>query len=196
MQYPEKQTISETTGPQKLAEMLPSVTGERRGATGAVALPTTSEGADREPWAVNMALVATLTHTSPPLRLQPKLNRDFDVIGFDLDCEPAQAIPLLPAIRDAMRPAAPQVIAKALAECDAAFPGQRNEAQAQMRVKAFIEDLAEFPPDIVTDAFKRYRRAEEWPPKPSQIRDYCQPDYQRRRALYLAVKGKVNAKQS
>ena len=193
MQYPEKQTNSETTGPQRLAEMLPSVTGERRGAIGAVGLPTTSEGADEDPQTRNQLLEASFRHTSPPLRLQPKLNRDFEVIGFELSCDAEQAIQRLPAVERAVRPAAPQVIAKALAECDAAFPGQRNEAQAQMRVKAFIEDLAEFPPDIVTDAFKRYRRAEEWPPKPSQIRDYCQRDYQRRRALYVAVRAKAGA---
>lgn len=125
----------------------------------------------------------------PKLRLKVSHSHDWDVIGYRAEGCPDAAKRALALVDQALQPAPAKSIMLALAECDMVTASRhREEPDAKLRAKVFRDDLAQFPEDIVVDAFARYRRAEQWQPTVSQIRDYCWRDYGRRVCLRDALR--------
>ena len=48
-----------------------------------------------------------------------------------------------------------------------------TEREVQAVVEMFVDDLAEFPPDVIRDAIRAHRRASPWWPEPAMLRDRC-----------------------
>lgn len=175
----ERPTSSETTGPRNLGSVALSVIGERRGATGSVVVPKTSSAiaAAETPAAVEKSLEAAL-----PITLKSRLNWTFNndhlpvgVMVHGIEAVPDEDIAMgLALTLGASRPAEPRAIVEGLAKADMVTKARASEAvDGKARIQVFIEDLREFPTDVVVDAFRHWRRRERFAPTVAEIRELC-----------------------
>jgi hypothetical protein len=118
---------------------------------------------------LNSALSSRLSWrlTSDYERINPRIDTIDEVSDVDL-------LDGLAVVLGALVPAKPRVIVAALTKCDTVTKARAaNETDGRARMAVFVEDLREFPPDVVVDAFRGWRRTETFTPTVSDIRDRC-----------------------
>lgn len=73
-----------------------------------------------------------------------------------------------------MRPVPPSFIVQEFTKC-ALVTKTRAEDSADIKARAaiFVEDLTEFPADVIMDAFRFWRRTEKFSPSVADIRERC-----------------------
>lgn len=190
---PEKLTSSETTGLRKLGSAALSVIGPQRGEVGSVVQPTTlpSVAAAETPEGVEVALKAALPSTLSS-RLHWTTTAEWERTGVTIqsiervpDADIASGLAM---VLGACRPAEPRQIVEGLAKCDAVTKAKdAHQSDAKARMAIFVEDLREFPADVVADAFKRWRRMEKFAPTVAEIRERCWRGMPLRRDLRYAL---------
>jgi len=97
------------------------------------------------------------------------------------DEEKAHLPDTLQAYRDSMRPADPDMIKAVIMRLTVT---QRREDLPEgawkIIVEDFIDDLARYPIDIITEAAVKWRRTNKFFPTISEIIELCGPEYQKR----------------
>lgn len=94
------------------------------------------------------------------------------------------------ALAPRLTPCHPSAIGKALAKCFAVTKSRETDAvDLETATLVFVEELQEFPADIVEEAFLRWRRSERFRPTVSEIRDLCQREVAWLRHLDRIAKG-------
>lgn len=175
----ERPTSSETTGPRSLGSVALSAIGQRRGETGSVVVPMNvpAIAAAETPAAVEKSIEAAL-----PTTLRSRLNWTFsqDHIPVGVTLHGIEAVPDEDIARGlaltlgATRPAEPRAIIEGLAKADMVTKARAAETMdGKARIAVFIEDLREFPTDVVADAFRKWRRMEKFAPTVAEIRELC-----------------------
>lgn len=70
--------------------------------------------------------------------------------------------------------APPEQIRQCLAGLFLAMPmANRETADLAAMTAIYIEDLAEFPIDVIAEACRSWRRSEKWFPRIAELRDEC-----------------------
>jgi len=87
------------------------------------------------------------------------------------------------------KPCEPAFIAAQYGKADLACKS-RNESSEDIKLRSavFAEQLAEFPADIIADAFNTWIRCEVFSPTVAQIRDLCWLEYRARYGMKLMIK--------
>jgi hypothetical protein len=182
----ELQTISETTGLQSLGQAAARSIGQLRGAGGSGLTPSApatlpaaiAEAAQRaDPRAVDESLLACWPPSLKRLATWA-VNGDFERTGIkfgDLAEVPAQDIRAALALTErCLQPTPEPFIVKHFTKCALATKAKaENVADIQARAVVFVEDLAEFPADVIAEAFKFWRRTEKFSPSVADIRERC-----------------------
>lgn len=183
----ENPTSSETTGLQSLGQAASSSIGRLRGGTGSVVPLTTVEPdlpaaveeavATGDPRAVDKALIASLPRTLSSL-VSIATNADYEPIGLtiaNVDIVPLDDLRTgLALVVRCLRPTLASYIAQQMAACDMVTKARPEHAMdTKARIAVFVEDLREFPADVVAEAFKFWRRTETWSPTVVDIRERC-----------------------
>lgn len=101
------------------------------------------------------------------------------------DRVPAEVRPLLPALlaayAKAMRPANSQEIAVILGRLAAHFwHPDRPAEHHRMLFEDYICDLSEYPPGVIGEAARDWRRMERWWPRVAELRGRCEAVLHRR----------------
>lgn len=183
----ERPTSSETTGPRSLGQVASSLVGRERGETGSVVSLTTAEpelppaileaARSGDPRAVDDSLLACW-----PLSLRRLaswgVTPDFERSGIkiaDMAGVPASDIRAALALTErCLRPAPADFIVKHFTKCALATKARAEDvSDIQARAVIFVEDLAEFPADVIAEAFQFWRRTEKFSPSVADIRERC-----------------------
>lgn len=176
-----------TIGLPSLERRGSSSTGGRPGATGAVSrLPGLAEVMARDdPEATDSHILRSLPRSvgsclSREVRefIDEQYGYDFEVIGYRMqpclafkdDRRAARRL-----VEAAMMPASVQVIQAALARLRAGTKARPEaEGDLAMVMQVLAEECAEFPPDVVRAACRRWLRRERWFPAVAELRDEMQ----------------------
>lgn len=131
--------------------------------------------------------------SSPVRRVRPVLDKpggyDEVLLGYEPVAQVSEA--LVAALDAACASTEPAVVAVELAKLKAATVGrQMEQANIEAWIEVGIEDLAEFPLDVIKTACRKLRRREKWMPAVAEIREECNQLVQRRRWLREAAQGK------
>lgn len=178
---------SETTGLQSVARAASSSIGQLRGGTGSVVPLTTAEpelpaalveAAQRaDPRAVDDNLLAALP---PTLRRLTSLaiSSDYERCGVEIaniHSVPTEELQAgLALVRRCLKPTPARFIVEQMAACDLVTKARaEHEGDTAARAAIFVEDLSEFPADVVAESFKYWRRTEKWSPTVADIRERC-----------------------
>lgn len=177
---------SETTGLRPLGRVLESTVGKPLGEHGSVvplntevALPAAIEEAVAagDTRAVDKALIASLPPTLST-RVSTATNADFEAIGVEIAniaSVPTEDLRAgLALVQRCLRPTPAAFIAKQMAACDMVTKARPEHAMdTKARITIFVDDLSEFPADVVAEAFRWWRRTEKWSPTVADIRERC-----------------------
>lgn len=136
------------------------------------------------------------------LRLKTRYDSDFDeLLGYhpipvETDDGRAKTEIIIAAFDEVLKPAPKESIFKILARLKIST-GSRNQddADARLERRVYVDELTEFPLDVIDEACRKWARREKWFPSVSEIRAECQQLVRYRRltrdALARAVwKGK------
>lgn len=177
---------SGTTGLRPLARVLESTTGQRHGEHGSVVPSNTEvplppaivEAAQRaDPRAVDDSLLAALP---PTLRRLTSLTYTSDNERNGVQVRDIASVSTeelrsaLALVGRCLKPTPAKFIVEQMAACDLVTKARaEHEGDTAARAAIFAEDLAEFPADVVAEAFRYWRRTEKWSPTVSDIRERC-----------------------
>lgn len=88
-----------------------------------------------------------------------------------------------------LQPAPFEEIATRIAQLSVHFwHPDRPKGQARALVRDYIEDLAEYPADILEEGIRQYRRRGKWFPKIAELREIMEPMLEARRLDLLRLR--------
>lgn len=122
--------------------------------------------------------------------LEPELTSDFEVTGYRLTGPiPAQKLAVLTAWTERMtEPCGREAISREALRCLSLTKSrERDAADLQLFAAALADELAEFPIDVATTAFRKWARREKWWPSLAEIREPCLREMRWRRSLKIAL---------
>lgn len=128
--------------------------------------------------------------------LQPVLSddgsptTDWAVVGYRLTgpIPLAQLTALQTLVAEMLEPCGRETIGREALRCLTLTKSrERDAADLRLFAAALSDELAEFPADVVTTAFRKWARREKWWPSLSEIRDQCQFEMRWRRSLKIAL---------
>ena len=201
-EFDERPRTSPITGLRPLGSVLASSIGTQPGGPGsAVALTSEEEDAaamalvDRTAEANDASLLDGLTRLlgSPPVERKKHLISEehgyYEVSeGFDVGKPSAETVMEARGLLAKANARLPDSeIAKEVAKTMAVTKARAgNSSDQQLFVEVMIEELQDFPADVMRDAFRRYRRQETFSPSLAEIVEFCHTSSQRRRTLNKA----------
>ncbi len=124
------------------------------------------------------------------------MNEEFEIVGWRLrgavTASDAQAA--LALVEPACQPSPPAVVAQALARCFAATRSRASEdADTEAALAVMMEELIEFPPDVVRHVLRGWARREKWRPSLAELRERCERESRARRSLCRALRAAAGA---
>ncbi len=108
-----------------------------------------------------------------------------------LSPEVAEQLPALIAEHERhLQPAPSKEILTRLAQLSVHFwHPDRPKGQARALLRDYVEDLAEYPVDLLEEGIRQYRRRGKWFPKVSELREIMEPMLEARRLDLLRLRG-------
>ena len=181
---------SAITGPASRGNAASSSIGTALFGTGAARPPTVREAVQaQDAELVDRALAALLR----PLErscLAPNLTPEFDLKGWRKTGEiPADMLPDLRRTAVAiLRPAGQAIAAQEAGRC-LLLTKSRSSDQTDLKlmIAALADELADYPADVLTTAFRRWAKREKWSPSLAEIKAECDRFCRLRRSFAAAV---------
>lgn len=136
--------------------------------------------------------VASALRTATRDFIDERYGYDFEIVGYSLDASLVAEDDRQEGERllgYAMAPASVQVIQEALARLRAGTKA-RSEAVGDlaMTMQVLAEECAEYPPDVVRSACRRWMRRERWFPSVAELRDEMQRLARHREMIERAIR--------
>lgn len=180
---------SAITGTPSRALAVPKPTGRQLGAIGAAELQTVEQAWQaRDADALESSLYRSLKPLATSLR--PLTDASHDLTGY----ERVGPIPdgTLTTLRDMAKritaPAGPQAATKSVSLCLMATKSREPDGvDLRGMIALLAEDLAEFPPDVIATACRKWAWQEKWWPSLSEIRERCHRANRWRKSFAKAV---------
>lgn len=178
MKSPEPQTRSETSGPRRVGQILPSAIGSQRGETGSAVTSRMVELAterlvSQRPKETDASLLATLSQRYgismvqntqwmfPTDRLAYKKTMGMDC-SLSTKSNPAQA---LQDARMALFPADRKLLVRKIAELKAKTKSKaQGEMDMGMEIAVYEKELANYPADIAIEGLRQSAEESMWFP--------------------------------
>ncbi len=109
-----------------------------------------------------------------------KYDADFEVLGYEpikvtTEAGRAAVQSASQMLNEALAPAPKEVILKALARLKLSTNARNQDGDdARFQRAVYVEELAEFPADVVVEACRKMARLEDWFPPIGKLRAECQ----------------------
>lgn len=95
----------------------------------------------------------------------------------------------LAIVEAACQPAEPSLVLTELTRCFAVTKAKdASDANLESTLTIMVDDLNDFPPDVVRDALRSYARQERFRPSLAEVREYCWARFGRRQRLREALR--------
>lgn len=100
----------------------------------------------------------------------------------------ADRLAALKVLETSMKPTPRELVAKELVRMRGLTKARAETAEdMQMIVAAFLDEIRDYPADVVVNACRRWARAEKWWPSWAELKDMLDFRMRRRRALLDAL---------
>jgi hypothetical protein len=101
----------------------------------------------------------------------------------------ADAANALAVLEAACRPADASVVLAELTRCFSVTKARDDgDANLQATLTVMLEELDDFPPDVIRDALRSWARQERFRPSLAEVREYCWARFGRRHTLRISLK--------
>jgi hypothetical protein len=101
----------------------------------------------------------------------------------------AEAANALAIVEAACRPADASLVLAELTRCFAVTKARDDgDANLQATLSVLVEELEDFPPDVIRDALRSWARQERFRPSLAEVREYCWARFGRRHTLRISLK--------
>lgn len=206
---------SEISGPRSLAQTLGSAIGALLGETGSgeplnarTGLPmvTPIRATDVPANIARLSRPECLPLPLASLLARPVWRDNFGENGWNgyperyelpaviSDDQRAMAGMALDLYRQACAPLDPVSLAHELATLRTRTAATKtSDGEMDMLLDSLVDDLADYPADLVLSAIRDWRRASKWWPKMSELLEHIEPEVARRRSIMAALEGATQA---
>lgn len=136
------------------------------------------------------SLLQALLRPLEQLSLQPVLSEDFEVTGYRLTgpIQPRTLAEMKRLVEQMTKCSGKELVARELLKCLTLTKSrERDGADVTLMIAAMADRLAEFPPDVVATALRKWADRETWWPSLAELREPCLREMRWRRSLKIAL---------